>query len=385
MRIYAVAVLIAVFSIHPTPGFSLDKPDVQSGVTLGYLSTTGGQVANFTWRPSFQFHNLGIGLEMDLPVGEGRPVGYENLVLRYLDYQGVRFGVRYGALENVTLGHGLLMKNYSNNLTGPLLHNNRQNGVRAHWDDNAWRLEGITTGTGIYAVRGEQWLDMFSLGVYVIRDTDGVTTTTGSGTTVLPSLTGYGVDATIPTMIPAVDLYAEYAQLSGFGSGLTSGVKWGYDFLIVKALARLERQQFDANFAPSLFNAEYEINPLNFAAYRAAGVAREAVVGELDLMFLNYVSAHAVYESFSGATPSARADFKVSDFFIPGYRISGYAIAPNLRSFRSLTLEQGLVYGARVGYKINSATEIIVHYKRAYNPTLGQPEDTTYYSLAIGM
>lgn len=360
------------------------QPDMTNTFSAGFISSSTAQVTNITWRPDFQLAGFGFGLDVDIPLGDQRPLGYENIVARYISYQGQRYGARYGLLENVTVGQGLLMKNYSTRISGPLLQSNRQNGISGYWDSGTWRAEALSTGTGIYSLRGEQSFNFFRGGVYYITDTDGVSITSGVVTTTLPPISGYGVDVVVPTTIPALDVYAEYAQLVNFGAGLTTGARWGYDFIIAKLIGRVEYQQLAADFAPGIFNSEYEVNPLNFAAYRAAGQARKGTIGELDLMFLNYATLHGVYEGYDGQRPSARADLKVADVFFPGYEISGYFIAPNMRDFRGLSLEQGAVLGGRVGYKVNPFVKVYVNYKRAFNGTLGRPEDTTYYEFVFG-
>ena len=215
------------------------------GFTVGYITNGTSQTAVARTSPNFKLGDLGVGVDINIPLGgASKPDGIDYLVLRYLEYSNSVWGARYGVLENVTLGSGLLVSNYSTNAKGGIIPTNNQKGIRGYYNFGTNGVEAMYTWSNIYAVRLTQKpFGNVTFGEYYITDTDGVNFKNPDGTTsVFPPVSGFGVDASYP-LFPGANLFSEYAQIVNHGGGFSAGFSAGYDFIgLCKATLKAEKR-----------------------------------------------------------------------------------------------------------------------------------------------
>ncbi|MFA6548819.1 MAG: hypothetical protein WCT39_02675, partial [Candidatus Margulisiibacteriota bacterium] len=146
------------------------------GMSIGFIKVGSIEVANLAWHPDLKFGPWGAGLDINLSSGNEKPAGYENIVLRYVEYDDSKKGLRYGVINNLTWGHGLLMKDYSSRIAGPILLNNSQLGALAYFDADKYVVRAMGTHSSMYGLRVEERINpMLTLGETFITDTNGVT------------------------------------------------------------------------------------------------------------------------------------------------------------------------------------------------------------------
>lgn len=132
-RLVLIAGLGVIMSAGPDAA-QMVRPTTVTG-TMGTATVDGQQYYRISMRPDIPLGNWGLALDIELFIDEQGHIsarGWEfdtstralDSFLRKLYY--VRYGqpfdpvyARVGALENVTLGHGLIMKDYRNNLQYP--------------------------------------------------------------------------------------------------------------------------------------------------------------------------------------------------------------------------------------------------------------------------
>lgn len=361
-------------------GTSSIRGDLSNGISIGYVKAGSAEVGSLSWRPNLKYGPWGLGIDVNMPLGNARPDGYQSLVFRHAEYDDGQKGLRYGILEGITWGHGLLIRDYSTRVAGPLILNNDQIGIRGYYNWDIYGVSAFNTWSHIYAARmTEKVHPMLTLGQGYIVDADGVSVKQTNGTTrSFPSQAGYEIDASVPLPL-GFNGYAEYAQLMNNGQGAALGVDWGVDFMVFAAAFDIGYRTMSSRFTPGFFNSGYEVDPTDLASLGAS--SRNGYYAQLKALMSNYLKMQVLYEAYQGNNTSLIAEAESQ----PREDVSLYAYykQPNFVDFTSLTFEQGAVIGAKVGYKVNPYTKLVTHYKKAYNPTLGKVEETQYYEVEL--
>jgi hypothetical protein len=352
------------------------------GLSIGFIKVGTTEVATLGWHPDFKFGPCGLGADVNLGLGDNKPSNFEGAVLRYAKYDDSQKGLTYGVLNGVTVGHGLVMNNYSTRIGSQIMLTNEQMGFFGYVDLDKYVLRGMLTRNNIYMGRVEERVNpMLTLGQYYINDSTGRTITQSDGTIrTFPSVAAVGADLTAP--LPAnFQAYAEAGQLINHGGGVSAGLSWAYDLMVANASFSAEYRMLDKAFVPGYFGPDYENNPVDLASAEATGSAKNGYLTKLGINALGLVTFSAVYESYQNSNSALTADLaaKLGDQI----GVHGYYKQPDFVDFRSLSLEQGAILGADISYKLNPNTSLITHYLKAYNPTSGRVESTQYYEIAL--
>lgn len=354
------------------------------GAKIGYIKVGSAEIFSLGWKPDFKFGPWGLGADINLSLGDNKPTNYDNYILRYIEYDDQRKGLRYGVLDGITLGHGLVMNNYTTRLSDQVILTNQQMGFKGYADLDKYVLRGMLTRSNIYYVRAEERLNpTLTLGEYYVADSTGRAIKQTNGTTKqFPSVSAIGLDASLA--LPAnFTGFAEAGQILNHGSGLTAGLSWGYNAMVANVSFLAEYRSLDKSFVPGYFGVDYETNPIDLVSAEATNQPKNGTLMQLEIDALGLASLKAAYESYQGSNSVLNADLMV--IASEQLRVRGYYKQPNFADFRSITLEQGAILGADVAYKINQNTSLITHYKKAYNPTTGRVELTQYYEIALSL
>ncbi len=354
---------------------------LSNGISLGYIKAGSAEVVALAWRPDFKLGPLGVGLDVNIPMGENKPQGYDSVVLRYAEFNDGQKGLRYGMLDGVTWGRGLLMKNYSTRTAGPIAQNNEQTAFKGFVNADRVGVQFMTTWSHIYAVRlTEKVNPILTLGQSYITDTDGPSILEPNGARVhYPSVAGAALDASVPLPLN-FEGYAEAATLFDHGSGTTFGITWGMEAMIFSAAFDAGYRSLDKKFAPGYFSADYETNPINLSSYEANGKDKNGYVAELKVLAANVLKLDALYEAYNGSNTALTANAAAE---LDRLTASVYFKQPNFQDFRSLSLEQGAIVWYALGYKINPNTLLVGNYKKAYDPVLGRVVESQYYEVRL--
>ena len=351
-------------------------------INLGYLKVGSSEVGSLSWHPDFKFGSFGLGADINYPLGSAiTPTGYENIVLRYVEYNDGKRGLRYGVIDNLTWGHGLLVDAYSTRPSGSVLLNNEQLAYLGFVDMEQNVVRALVTKKGVYGVRAEQRINpTLTLGETYITDSNGVTP---AGTTLNQKVGGVGIDATMP--LPAnFEGYAEYAQLLNHGSGWGAGFSWAQDIMVAAADFTIGYRFLDSRFVPGYFNTNYQNNPINLTSAEASGNVKNGYVAKLGLKAMGMATLNAKYENYNDSG-SATFMADLSAVLPQDVEVAGYYQQPKFVNFSSLSFEQGAVLGYSIAYPVNTFTKMVLNYKKAYNATIGQVEESQSYEVKINI
>ncbi|HQF43846.1 MAG TPA: hypothetical protein PK073_13135, partial [Ignavibacteriaceae bacterium] len=273
---------------YPRP----DEGFINGGLGLTWID--GKPHYRIAFRPEISFSDFGIGLDLNLDFDSEGKLRKENFnetsdylsIIRYIRY-GVKNDpvfIKIGALDYYTLGHGSIMQHYNNSPT----FDNRRIGLVADIDFGKFGFESIMgsfSPAGVLGLRGYirplqltpaadiPIISNLELGASFVSDLNkdagiingnynsslkefNVTEDKGS-------ISILGFDIGLPLLnssITEITLYADYSKISGFGSGVATGVKFDFNLSsLVNLNAKLERRFNNGKYIPAYFNSLYEI------------------------------------------------------------------------------------------------------------------------------
>ncbi|MBU0501650.1 MAG: hypothetical protein ABIH69_06245 [bacterium] len=352
-------------------------------LSLGLVTEGTRSAYSLTWHPNFKFGPIGFGLDASYALGDSKPIGYENFVLRYVEYDDGSQGLRYGVIESLTWGHGLLIKNYTNRLAGPIVLNNEQVGVVGYFNNSqdGYLVRGLWSKTGVAGARLEEKINPnLTLGQTYVTDNDGIMIATTGRT---QKVAGIGLDATTPLPIGWVG-FAEWAALQNYGSGLSAGVSWDRDFTLAQASFIAAYRLLDKGFVPGYFGEGYETNPIDLSTAEATGNNKNGYLIEFKSKIMDMATLNAAYENYNDSN-SASLTANAFARLPQNVEVTGYYQQPNFDNFRAISFEEGAIIGGSLAYPANQFTKLIVHYRKAYNPTTGQVESSRYYEVRFSL
>ena len=299
------------------PG-SEPKNSINAGV--GFTNISGQYHVGLTLSPEFNFGKVGFGLHVPLLYGlDDKKIRTEIFKggvgpLRLIRY--VRYGTqkrdpyyfRLGELDQVMMGFGSLVNNYTNSSS----YEKRKFGL--HYDLN---YRGIVGLEGMYSDFDARSLNLFAIRPYVrplattgipvvstleigttfIKDKDQTKIPTSDSTSTTytftePGIGAFGIDAGITVVnVPfiQIDLFGGYSKLNvssqvlrdtvttfaallgaadvltdGFnnGSGISAGVNFRFHFIanVLDVDMRIERLSYKDHYLPQFFDTSYELN-----------------------------------------------------------------------------------------------------------------------------
>ena len=341
--------------------------------------------------PELSFGKIGIGLDINIRVGEDGKIRNEEFndaysYLRLIRY--VRYGnksepwyARVGSLDYARLGHGSIMYMYRNSSSYDL----RKVGVEFDADFQKIGFESMYSdvgGAGVFGVRGYvrplQFTDAASIpiigglevGATLASDLNkdaNVTWGNVSGTTQLAqeggALSILGFDLGLPLLshdIVRSTLYADYAKIIAYGGGATVGLSLGLRGLgLFTVDAKYERRFVGDQFLPSYFDAFYErdrylVIDTNHFMSKAQSLKSvqsfEGYFGEVFVSVLNSFNIIGGYQSPVGVRNAGTLHMELqTSQALPGILLSSGYDKKNIGSIFKLD-NNSLLY-AQVGYK----------------------------------
>lgn len=287
---------------------------------LTYANIGGESHIGLTLSPEFKFGKVGVGLNVPLLYGLDSKsfrseifkdgVGAARLI-RYIRYGTQKQDpvyIRVGELNNVMIGYGGLVNNYTNSTS----YEKRKVGL--HYDFNIKGIVGIEgmysdfdpSGLNLFVLRpytrpfsktGIPIVKTFEFGVTFIKDKDQTERPISDSTFVTntftkPGIGAFGIDAGV-TLLRApftqIDAFVNYSKLNtsstvlkdslnslfnvigepalvsdGFkdASGFSFGVNFRFHFIanIFSTDVRIERLTYGEHYLPQFFDATYELN-----------------------------------------------------------------------------------------------------------------------------
>jgi len=280
--------LYSQISHYPLPG----NGEFNGGLGLNWIDGKLHYAVHLI--PEFTFDKVGIGLDLQLNFTQDGKLRTEDFnefsdylsVIRYFRYgeKGDPAYIKLGALDYYTLGHGSIMWNYFNSPT----YDARRVGLVLDVTFSKFGIESIYSNFGEKGIIGARvFFRPFQFtnqeNIPIIGQLEIGATATGdfhknagiiAGNYSLPNkvftpttdegaIKIIGIDIGLPVISNNnfnLTLYADYAKIINFGSGVATGFMFNVKNLgLLKLFGKLERRFNGEHYLPSYFNALYEI------------------------------------------------------------------------------------------------------------------------------
>lgn len=315
-HLFWIVIILVVFNSSTK---ATAKMTGQANVGIAAVSYDGKAVTLLTLRPTMGVGNWKMGLDVNIFIPSAyKPSNIPYLMFRYVEYDDGHSGLRYGVLDGITLGYGLIMKDYSTLVSGGTLFDPNQAGIRAYTDVyEPYGLQAIMTRSQVYAGRVSYQPDSLSLfgrpvffGVNYAVDKDGVKTKAkliSNGQSAMSADMGWSV------MGESATVFAEIAQLAHYGQGSMFGLKGR---LLGAVDYQLDYRDLGKRFVPGYFSYQYEVQPIDLS-----GLSNDRLRGyhgALDFALGSFVRFNVeyqnlVYASSKKENPSLKAELSTQE------------------------------------------------------------------------
>ncbi len=417
---FLLFVLFSVVSIYPQT-MTQNSNNLSGGLGMNFIDGKG--YFNFRFTPEFAISKVGVGLDLNLEVGTDGKIRKENFnetsdylsIIRYVRYGNKKdpVFVRVGAIDAYTLGHGSVMYMYNNSPSFDA----RKIGLVVDIDFDKWGFESIYSDFsqgGIFGARAYTKplkftalsevpvLGNLEAGATFATDLNkysGVRTghTDANGAFVADvddkSVSVMGIDLGLPlftTSFASSSLYLDYVKIMNAGNGTSAGILFNFGSGgMLSASFKLERRWNSSEFAPSYFNALYELERFKFSspnivqskfnALKLMTSADNGYFGGLGVNVLNLVTVNGSYQRLDKDSKSGllhiSADLVPKD--LPFLARAGYD-KMNIQSESDMfKLDDRSVLFAETGYKPYSFMLVTMVYQWTYTPTRDASDNIT--------
>jgi len=403
------------------------KAGVGYGASIGAVVIDGQLVNMIGFRPEFTIGKMGVGLDLSLYLdADGNildeywddPEDYIDKIyyIRYA-HKGDPFYLRAGALEEVNLGYGLVMRDYSNIMEYPstirvgaeLGLNRRQFVVEAMFANFRELADpGVVGGRVAYRPLLQTDLPLVrNLEVGATAAVDGnqyagveceLDATLPDSLYADREAVVWGIDAGVPVLrggFVDVDVYAQFAQIDGYGKGVTVP---GIRAAAGPVRAEFEYCIFGKQFISDYFNRTYDLeraqslgvaNPFASKGYMAKKEflapendpegrfqdSRQGWYGGLGVNLLDFVDVWGSVQllgSGDTADQSGYLEGMLNTSWIPKISLlSAYAQQTHVKDLFEFERGASTAYGLNLGYEIVPGASIIVSIRGTYADTDG--------------
>jgi len=221
----------------------------------------------FQFKPAFNIGKIRLGLDLTYYLDSDGDIHQDNWnddsswinKIHYLEYGSERSDRfwRIGFLDDITLGNGTIVRNYSNTTRYPERPKKVGFYIKAKnmYDDGFELLINDVNSAKFIATRGFIVpYDDVNIGISYAVDRDP-----DSNDLTGDELNFYGLD--FSTLVfkrysRDVRLYEDYVKIDDFGDSFTTGIEYDSGF---RARFLIEYTSFDSDYIPAYFNNEYEI------------------------------------------------------------------------------------------------------------------------------
>ena len=377
--------------------FAEDKSSeksVQMTGGFGATSIDGVVWYNLTLMPEVAFGKLGIGLYIQLLYNDENGIREEDWkgwrkwsqILYYIrwDEKGAPLYIRLGALPDASLGHGMIVGHYNNQLDI----DSRKIGLLfdMNLNDGAYGFETIANDVlkarvmgargYIYPLPTTPFLDRLGIGATYATDVnpDDDDTTKNDGLAVM------GGDVEIPlveTSVFNVLAYDDIAKLRPEDSVLRKQFEeakadWGNAVGIMGEITvigyRVERRFFKKNFIGPYFDAFYEVERPNKLATVAANTRDlKGWYGELSYNIMG-LGVMMSYEDYEGGKPRMHGEATLKGA-VPNISLKAIYDKKEIDKFpKDLgELDRNSLLTTEIGYNIAPHVQTVIIYRQAFD------------------
>lgn len=335
-------------------------------------------------QPTLRLGPITTGLDVELLIASKdkkkiiQDSGKNPVIVRFVEYNKDPLSARWGTLERITLGRGLIMNNYSSATSAKSsVFTNKDKGVKVSYKKDEYGITALATPSHIYGVRGYyKAAPKLTVGGTVVMDGDKK-----------DDISAYGLDITVPLM-SKVDFYTEVATLKiedENKSGFTSGV---YLNLIENKLGwKNEFRNFADGFVPGYFDAHYETYSL-FGGRTQAPQSKNGFLSRIDIALIEQVKMFAAYEKYKNAEPRLVAEAQIDLTNLSGE--GGKSPLPPVKGIISYQQEnfrvkddpnKNAIIKGTLSVGLQKNIDLVVGYLRTYDLLQDKPITSTTYNV----
>ena len=380
-----------------------------------YEDIDGNQVAfqKFGLFPEFTYGKWGLGLDFtfefdgDWQLRDLDKDGKADRWSTFTDYLQKIFYIRYGykgdplygrigAFQSYTLGHGLIMDRYSNTIFYPQVIQLGLNldvdgsvfnfpyiGIESVVDDILdWDIMGVRVYMRPLMNLSTPIINKLEVGATIVTDLDPQEDPTESpdDNPASESVTEFGLDVEVP-LLERQDMnliaYADWATISGKGSGSFIGSTYTYRWL--KLLAQL--RFFGKQFVMSYFDPYYERD--RATKYIELDAYDQFYVGYLigtELGILNILNFHFYWsDGFNDPEgPRIQTGIGTAEGAIPKIDAALMYDKKDINSFKDFFEKEDSLLQLEIGYKVTKGTAIVFIYQITYSPYTNEETSRTF-------
>ena len=248
-----------------------EEPGTKSNI--GLISIDGKNFIKAGLSPDLKLGPIDLGIDANIYLPQNNTGPYPSelsfLTLRYVGYNHKnRHGFKYGRLNNVTLGYGLLMDGYDTGYGGSSEFTNNKAGFYGYATISNFKSYALWTASNVKGGRLTYTLPAFPIkqlpiifGATYLTDSDGINETYSEKRVSRKEQSAYGVDIGVPIFGELLTSYIEYTQLENHGRGASIGFKGS---LIGQVNYRAEYRKLGTDFVPGYFSNAYEATSFDF-------------------------------------------------------------------------------------------------------------------------
>lgn len=401
---------------YPRP----DEGVINGGLGLNWID--GKPYYRVSFRPEISFSDFGVGLDLNLDFDSDGNLRKENFneasdylsIIRYIRY-GLKNDpvfLKIGALDYYTLGHGSIMQHYNNSPT----YDNRRIGFVADIDFGKFGFESIMgsfSPAGVFGLRGYvrplQYTDAadipilgnLEVGASFVSDlNDNAGIINGNYNSVSRefnvtedkgAINIFGFDLGLPLLnssVTDITLYVDYSKISGFGSGVATGVKFDFNASsLLQISAKLERRFNNGKYIPAYFNSFHEIERFKVDSSTSAFTSKAQMLnsitesgngfyGDLLVRVLNLFDVYGSYQRLDKQSKSGELNLRssIEPEGAPLVLRAGYDKI-NIQSEKDIfTLDDRSYLFTEVGYKPVEYILVSIVYSWTYTPVRGSDD-----------
>lgn len=401
---------------YPRP----DEGVINGGLGLNWID--GKPYYRVSFRPEISFSDFGVGLDLNLDFDSDGNLRKENFneasdylsIIRYIRY-GLKNDpvfLKIGALDYYTLGHGSIMQHYNNSPT----YDNRRIGFVTDIDFGKFGFESIMgsfSPAGVFGLRGYvrplQYTDAadipilgnLEVGASFVSDlNDNAGIINGNYNSVSRefnvtedkgAINIFGFDLGLPLLnssVTDITLYVDYSKISGFGSGVATGVKFDFDASsLLQISAKLERRFNNGKYIPAYFNSFHEIERFKVDSSTSAFTSKAQMLnsitesgngfyGDLLVRVLNLFDVYGSYQRLDKQSKSGELNLRssIEPEGAPFVLRAGYDKI-NIQSEKDIfTLDDRSYLFTEVGYKPVEYILVSIVYSWTYTPVRGNDD-----------
>lgn len=365
--------------------------------------------------PEFSIWKFGIGLDITLYFDENGQIRgtdwdeWSDAItkINYIRFaqKGEPFYLYVGRFFDLTIGHGFIMYNYTNNLLYP---SERRVGVEWGMDLRYVGFNVMVNDINRAEIYGGRIYvrPLYGLNLPIVKNiTFGATCVSDSNTdsnkdTLSDQMSVYGVDAELPLINSIVftgTIFADYARMkvgeafipteilpleingSGFASGICGKILGMIDY-------RIEYRNLENNFIPSYFTKFYDIERKNkpYTIPFSSKPVKEGYYGELKLSLLgDKVSCGVFYENYNldpeGVYPYLHGELRIDPSVLNNkLSLVFYYDKRNVLTWKDLVTVRGrnTIITTEVGYPVTPNIYITVTTRQSFDQN-GEPFTST--------